>query len=360
MLSNLVVNKASGPDEISHRMLRETSTSLCRPLAILFNRSIQESNYPNNWKIANVMPLFKKGDKSSPSNYRAISLISCVGKVMERVVFKHIYNYLKDNSLIYKHQSGFLPNHSTVYQLIDIYNQITKAFDEKKSTCMVFCDISKAFDRVWHRGLLFKLRQNGISGVLVNWVSSYLQNRSQRVFVGSTLSDEKQINAGVPQGSVLGPLLFLIYVNDIAAQLLSITRLFADDSSLAISTSNISHMEDVLNADLCKLTQWSKKWLVNFNPAKTEVMFFSLVNTDRPTLYFDNTRLNFVEHHKHLGLIYSENGSWHQHISSIVSSASKVLGSMKKLKFKLRRITLNQIYTSYLRPLLEYASVVWG
>ncbi len=118
-------------------------------------------------------------------------------------------------------------------------------------------------------------------------------------------------------------------------------------------------MEDVLNADLCKLTQWSKKWLVNFNPAKTEVMFFSLVNTDRPTLYFDNTRLNFVEHHKHLGLIYSENGSWHQHISSIVSSASKVLGSMKKMKFKLRRITLNQIYTSYLRPLLEYASVVW-
>ncbi len=189
-------------------MLKETSKSLCKPLCILFNRSIQENIYPNCWKQANVMPLFKKGEKSTPSNYRPISLISCVGKVMERVVFKHMYNYLKDHSLIYKNQSGFLPGHSTVYQLMDIYNQICKAFDEKKSTCMVFCDISKAFDRVWHRGLLFKLSQHGISGNILNWINSYLHNRSQKVFVGSHFSENRLIHAGVPQGSVLGPLLF--------------------------------------------------------------------------------------------------------------------------------------------------------
>ncbi len=146
-----MINKASGPDEISHKMLKETSKTICLPLSIVFNRSIQEASYPNCWKKANVMPLFKKGNRDMPANYRPISLISCVGKVMERVVFKHVYNHLIANNLIYKNQSGFLPGHSTVFQLIDIYNQICKAFDDRKSTCIVFCDISKAFDRVWHR-----------------------------------------------------------------------------------------------------------------------------------------------------------------------------------------------------------------
>ena len=188
---------------------------------------------------------------------------------MERVIFKHIYNHLHMNSLIFRNQSGFLPNHSTVFQLIDIYDQICRAFDEKKSTCIVFCDISKAFDRVWHRGLLFKLRQYGISGNLINWITNYLSNRIQRVLINSFSSESQTLNAGVPQGSVLGPLFFLVYVNDIADSLLSITRLFADDSSLAVSSHNIADMETTLNNDLNIITNWSKQWLVNFNPSKT-------------------------------------------------------------------------------------------
>ena len=359
ILLNLNVNKATGPDEISHRMLKETHSTICQPLCILFNRSMQENSYPNCWKLANVMPLFKKGDHDTPSNYRPISLISCVGKVMERVIFKHMYNFFHTNDLIFRNQSGFLPNHSTVFQLIDIYDQICRAFDEKKSTCIVFCDISKAFDRVWHRGLLFKLRQYGISGNLINWISNYLSNRSQRVFINSSFSETSILNAGVPQGSVLGPLLFLIYVNDIADSLLSTTRLFADDSSLAVSSQNIVDMETILNTDLSSITQWSKQWLVNFNPSKTEVMFFTLAQRDRPSLYFEDTPLSFVDHHKHLGLTFSHDGSWHSHIENIVNSASKVLGSMRMLKFKLKRQSLNQIYVSYLRPIIEYASLVW-
>ncbi len=160
---------------------------------------------------------------------------------------------------------------------------------------------------MWHRGLLFKLRQNGISGNLANWLSSYLHNRSQKVFVGSTFSEEKGINAGVPQGSVLCPLLFLIYVNDIAHSLLSTTRLFADDSSLAVSSSEVNHIETTLNTDLNIITEWSKQWLVQFNPAKTEVMLFSLSNLPIPVLYFQNSQLNLVHHHKHLGLTLSDN-----------------------------------------------------
>ncbi len=147
---------------------------------------------------------------------------------MERVIFKHLFNHLSINDLIYKQQSGFLPGLSTVYQLIDIYNQICKAIDEKQHTCIVFCDISKAFDRVWHAGLLFKLKQNGVEASLYNWIKSYLSSRQQRVFVGSAFSENKLINAGVPQGSVLDPLLFRIYVNDITDRLISTARLFAD------------------------------------------------------------------------------------------------------------------------------------
>ncbi len=224
---------------------------------------------------------------------------------------------------------------------------------------MVFCDISKAFDRVWHRGLLHKIRQYGISGNLASWLSNYLANRSQKVFVGTSYSETKQVKAGVPQGSVLGPLLFLIYVNDIADTLISTTRLFADDSSLAVSSSDTHIMETTINSDLNLMSAWAKQWLVTFNPLKTEVMYFSLSNAIPPDLFFENTRLNYVENHKHLGVTLGQDGSWHKHISNTLTSASKVLGSMKMLKFKVTRKTLNTIYISYLRPILEYSAILW-
>ncbi len=229
----------------------------------------------------------------------------------------------------------------------------------RKSIRVSFSVIYKSFDRVWHDGLFFKLQENGIDGILYNWIKDYLSFRSQRVFVGPSYSESKHISAGVPQGSVLGPLLFLIYVNDIADKLLSITRLFADDSSLAVSSTDINTIENTLNHDLKELTEWSNQWLVNFNPSKTDVMFFTLSHCNQPNLAFNNVQLTFVEHHKHLGLTLSNDGTWHEHIANIISSSSKILGSMKMLKFKLKRKTLNQIYISYMRPLLEYAAIVW-
>ena len=169
---------------------------------------------------------------------------------MERVLYKHIYNHLIDNNLIYAKQSGFLNGHSTVYQLIDLFDQMAKSIDSRKNTCIVFCDISKAFDRVWHKGLIFKLKQNGIDDNLLDWIESYLTNRSQKTFVGTSYSQSKNLTAGVPQGSVLGPLFFLVFVNDIVNKLLSTTRLFADDTSIALTTSNISDLEGTINHDL--------------------------------------------------------------------------------------------------------------
>ena len=261
-------NKAVGPDCISHKVLKNAKCNIAKPLCCLFNRSLQNGIFPKMWKTALVIPLFKKGEKHSPGNYRPITLLSCLGKLMERCVYKYLYNYLISNLLLYANQSGFLTGHSTFYQLIDIYHQIVQSFDKKTNTCIVFCDISKAFDRVWHRGLLFKMQQIGTQGNLLRWLNSYLCNRQQQVLVGQSRSRLNNINSGVLQGSVLGPLMFLIYVNDITENLLSITRLFADDTSLSCTATNVNDLEGIINHDLNIISNWSKQWLVSFNPLK--------------------------------------------------------------------------------------------
>ena len=161
LVGSLNPNKATGPDEISNKMLKAVAKEISIPLNILFNRSFMEGKFSDIRKISNVIPLPKKGDSSDPSNFRPVSLFSNISKIQERIVFKHIYNFLMENDLLYKYQSGFLPNHSTTYQLIDIYHHICQTYDNNQFSCMVFCDVSKTFDRVWHKGLIFKLN---------NWV----------------------------------------------------------------------------------------------------------------------------------------------------------------------------------------------
>ena len=191
------------------RLLKEGATVLSQHMSDIFNCSLSKSYFPDKWKAANVIPVYKKGEKTDPSNYRPISLLSCVSKVFEKCVFKHFYNYLNTNSLITSVQSGFTPGDSAVYQLIDLYDQFARALDNGKEVIAIFCDISKAFDRVWHTGLLFKLRRMGVDGPLLSWFQSYLDGRVQRVALEGNFSNYKTVKAGVPQGSILGPLLFL-------------------------------------------------------------------------------------------------------------------------------------------------------
>ena len=308
-------------------MLKRVSKTVAKPLCIIFNRSLQEGIFPDKWKQGNLVPIFKKGEKSIPSNYRPVSLLSNLGKIQERIIFKHLYKHLYSNNLLFKYQSGFRTGHSTTYQLIDIFHHICQSFDAKQHCCMIFCDISKAFDKVWHRGLLYKLRQNGIKGKLLTWISNYLTDRKQKVQISSATSPLLTVNAGVPQGSVLGPLLFLVYVNDIAENLLSLVRLFADDSSLFFSATSLKDIEGIINHDLAFIASWAKTWLVDFNPIKTVAMLFSLRPVDYlPTFIFDNTNISFVDNHKHLGVTFSCNGQWKTHIDNILNSAYKTLG----------------------------------
>ena len=362
ILNLLKVNKAIGPDGISHRMLKYTSKTISVPLTKLFNLSLEQNIYPCKLygKLIMLCLFTKKKDKSEAANYRPVSLISCVRKAFERVIFKHVYNHIADNNLLYKYQSGFLPGHSTVHHLIEIIHHTCLALENYETSCHIFCDISKAFDRVWHRGLILKLEKYGITGNLLTWFQNYLTMRNQMVFVNGVYSSKKFISAGVPQGSVLGPLLFLIYINDISDDLTGMARLFADDTSLCFSSASMAEIEFVLNNNLEKISNWANKWLITFNALKTEVMLISNVFHDYNFEFkLNNSSLEIVDVHKHLGVYISSDNKWNKHIEFFIVSASKQIAYLRKLKYILPKETLNKLYCTYIRPLLEYVSEVW-
>ena len=361
VLESLQLGKSSGPDGINNRILKELSSPLSRPLSNLFNYSMSKGIFPDIWKEANVSPLFKKDDPSSVSNYRPISLLNTIGKVMEKIVHKHMFNFFLDQHAITSLQSGFVPGDSTVNQLVDIYNTFCKALDDGKEVRAIFCDVSKAFDRVWHKGLLYKLKHKGIDETLLQWLASYLSNRKQRVVIPGACSEWVAITAGVPQGSILGPLLFLIYINDIVEDIHSNIRLFADDTSLYLIVNEPYVAAMQLNSDLTKIHLWAERWLVKFNPAKSESILISRKTNKpyHPPLKMNDIPIKEVTSHKHLGIFFSNDGTWHQHIDYITSKAWTRLNIMRKLKFILDRQSLEIIYTSFIRPVLEYADVVW-
>ena len=361
VLQSLPLGKASGPDAINNRVLRELSNELCNPLCYLFNKSLSTGSFPKAWKEAHVCAVFKKGDPAIASNYRPISLLSNLDKVLERLVFKRVYNFFLDNNFLTAFQSGFIPGDSTVNQLTYIYNSFCKALDEGKEIRAVFFDISKAFDRVWHRGLLAKLEGAGISGPLLHWFSEYLSHRKQRVVLPGVQSDWAEIKAGVPQGSILGPLLFLVYINDIVSNIQSNIRLFADDTSLYLIVEHANTAADTLNADIQSISDWAQTWLVSFNPLKTESLLISrkLNKVSHPTLTMLNQDISEVQSHKHLGVFLSNDGSWNSHIDYIKSKAWPRVNIMRKLKFVLDRKSLEKIYFCFVRPILEYADIAW-
>ena len=208
--------KASGPDTFNNIILKELAKPLSFPLSDLFNAYLIKGQVPALWKQANVTPIHKKNDSSDITNYTPILLLSTVGKVLDKIVHKYVFNFLMDHEVITIFQSGFISGDSTVNQLVDIYNSFCNSIDEGKEVHAIFCDISKAFDRVWHKGLLYKLQAVGLTDHLLQWFTDYLNNRKQRVVLPGVFSHWTDLKADVPQGSILGPLLFLIYINDIA------------------------------------------------------------------------------------------------------------------------------------------------
>ena len=362
-LSTLDSSKPPGPDGVTPRILKQINTSISKPLVSLFNKSLKLRCLPNIWKKANVTPVFKgKGDPDMVNNYRPISLTSTICKIMEKIIFKYLFNFMKDNEILTKYQSGFQPNDSTVNQLVEIYNSIISNLDKGKDVRFVFCDISKAFDKVWHKGLLFKLEKYGISGNLLKWLENYLDDRVQRVVLDGFHSSFKPVNAGVPQGSVLGPFLFLLYINDLSENLVNNIRLFADDTSLfVIVDNNINAAALSLTSDLDIINTWANTWAVEFNPNKTFNLNFSRSSRTHPPVHFGNTGniINESEIHRHLGLLFQADAKWSSHITYVHDKACSRLNLLRMVKHVLDRTTLIKIYFAFIRPILEYASIVW-
>ena len=361
ILKTLDTSKAMGPDLINARILKEASRELSIPLCMLFNTSLQSNIFPSQWKIANVVPVFKKNDPQKVNNYRPISLLCIISKVFEKCIYKYLHNFILDNNLLSPHQSGFRKGDSTINQLLFLYNEFSHALDEGKEVRTVFFDISKAFDRVWHKGLLFKIESLRIKGNLLLWVKSYLSGRKQRVVINGKQSTVLELKAGVPQGSILGPLFFLIFINDIVNDIGCRFKLFADDTSLYIIIEHPDAAAQILNEDLEKVRNWSKTWLVSFNPQKTETLLISRKanQTFHPPLYFDGIPIQEVTNHKHLGLIFNNTCHWGQHIDYIVDKACKKLNILRSLKFDLDRLTLQIMYFSFIRPVLEYGDIIF-
>ena len=340
-------------------MLKEAGDSITPSLTQLINLSLTLRKVPQSWKMAQVVPIHKKNSTADPNNYRPVSILPTISKLAEKIVFKHVFNYFREHNLLTSHQSC-VPGDSTVNQLAYLYNEFSAALDQKKDVQIVYCDIRKAFDKVWHAGIIFKLEQLGITGPLLDWFINYLSDRQQRVGIKGQHSEWAHVTAGVPQGSVLGPLLFMVYINDLVDNVQCDIKLYADDTTLYIATDDLDEGNRLLNTDLQTISDWSKQWLVTFCPKKTEFMHMTLKKRDQfQSPLFDGQPLKIVESHKHLGVTLTSTLSWSEHINSVVQSSSRSIDVMKKLKHTLDRKTLETIYMSFVRPKLEYASIIW-
>jgi hypothetical protein len=333
-LASIQTNKATGPDNISARLLKTLSEVLVKPIQILFKQSMEQDTFPRCWKQANLTPIYKKRERHLMNNYRPVSLLPILGKLLEKMVYKHTFNHVKD--FINPNQSGFLPNHSTLSQLLHLYHNILESLDGREEYFILFCDISKAFDRTSHRAIINKLTKLGINGSLLNWYKNYLSLRQQRVVVEGMCSSWRDIKAGIPQGSVLGPLLFLIFMNDLGDEANHDIYLFADDAIHTHASHNLIASQPNIQTDIDEILRWGDKWAVTYNETKTEYMIVSRnIQPSIINLNMRNNPIRQVQIHKHLGLLMNHKATWHDHIKSIINKANRRLGILKKLKYTL-------------------------
>ena len=366
ILRTLNVNKAHGPDDISVNMIKLCENELVIPLKLIFKNILETGIFPDQWKKANVTPVHKKDDKQLIKNYRPISLLPVFAKVYERIIFNNLYNYFIHNNLITNNQSGFRPGDSVTNQLLYLVHEIHKSFDsiDNIEVRSVYLDMSKAFDKVWHEGLIYKLEQNGISENLLKLLKSYLSKRKQRVVVNGMASDWGNINSGIPQGSVLGTLLFLIYINDLENGIKSSIKFFADDTSLFSIVNNPITSAENINNDLKLISRWATQWKMSFNPDPTkpaeEIIFSHRRHpVDHPPIYFNNVKVKQVKEHKHLGLILDSKLTFESHVNEKLAKARKGIGIIKYISAYVPIKTLDQIYKMYVRPHLDFCDVIY-
>ena len=358
-LSLLKPNKASGPDAIPPWFLKEYADEIAPILTEIYQDSIECGTVPSRWKSANVCGIFKKGKKSDPSNYRPISLTCIASKVLEHIVHSHVMKHFDYHNVLTDCQHGFRSKRSTELQIILTIHDIASSLQQNKSIHAAVLDFTKAFDKVPHQRLLKKLEHYGIRGNLLSWMESFLTKRVQTVVCEGATSSASPVTSGVPQGTVLGPLLFLTYINDLPNGLTSKVKLFADDTLLygmVVDDSDCDKLQD----DLSKLEHWQHLWQMEFNPSKCNIICISTKQKPPKRKYtFCGSVLEQVDSTSYLGITINSKLKWSHHISSISSNASKSLGLIRRNLWNCPRKVRETAYTSIVRPKLEYASASW-
>ena len=352
--------KATGPDMIPARLLKECAEELAPILAIIYNKSIQTGIVPDDWKKSNVSAVFKKGQRYDPANYRPVSLTCLCCKTLEHIIVSSVMKHVDSHKILTDCQHGFRARRSCETQLVTLTHDLASSLDSGIQTDMVVLDFSKAFDRVPHQRLMRKLHHYGIRGSTHHWIASFLSGRTQRVVVEGSSSDSAPVVSGVPQGSVLGPLLFLLFINDLPDNITSNTGLFADD---CIVYRQIYSPEDcrVLQDDLDNLARWESKWGMAFYPQKCSVL--SITRSRSPIKFTYKLKghvLELQESTKYLGVDVQSSLSWKHHIDRISKKSNSMLGFLRRNLRSCSEDTKANAYFSMVRSNLEYCSSVWS
>ena len=367
-IDRLNAHKSAGADKIHPQVIKKCRQVFATILSPIFQESFKCGVVPFSWKEANITPIFKKGQRPSPANYRPVSLTAVPCKIMERMLRDVMLKHLMANNLVVPEQHGFVLSKSCVTNLLETVDTISHSIDKGNIVILILLDFAKAFDKVCHSSLIVKLETYGFDNSIINWVRDFLTNRKQRVVIGDNSSDWKLVTSGVPQGSVLAPLLFVIFINDMPKVVNHIIKLFADDSKLI---GIIKNQDDVnlLQMDLDNLVKWANDWRMMFHPDKCKAMSFdrSKKGNSFDTTLSMETSIQGTRHilessvvERDLGILITPNLKFEAHAEHAAAKASSVMGQLKRTFNYWTKHTFKILFSTYVRPHLEYAATVWS
>uniref|UniRef100_A0A3B3H5U1 Reverse transcriptase domain-containing protein n=1 Tax=Oryzias latipes TaxID=8090 RepID=A0A3B3H5U1_ORYLA len=349
-------------NDIDMSLIKNTIEFIVEPLTHIFNMSFREGIFPNNMKIAKIIPIFKNGDRHIFTNYRPISLLSQFSKILEKPFVKRMNNFIGKFNLLHEDQYGFRARRSTSMAIMHLVDHISSSIEKKKFTVGVFVDLQKAFDTLNHTMLLSRLQKYGFRGIAYSWLESYLINRCQYVYFNNEKSDMCPVTCGVPQGSLLGPILFILYINDLCkvSDLLNCV-LYADDTTLYLSGDNLEKLLSDITKELSIIKQWFDSNKLSLNQNKTKYIILGYRKRENIfELKIEDVVLERVNEIKFLGVILNHTLSWKPHITYILSKLSKSLAILHKVKYFLNTVTLYILYCSFMIPYLTYCLEIWG
>ncbi len=366
-IQSLSNNKATGVDNMCVKLLKLSTDAIIAPLTYLINVSLASGTFPKSWKSARICPVFKGGNNSEPCNFRPISILPILSKIIERAVFDQLYPHLDSHSMLHEAQSGFRPRFSTASALMNVTEDWLNAIDNGHYVGIVLLDLQKAFDTVNHSILIKKLFDYGMSINVINWFKSYLNDRSHVTIINGVKSNERQAICGIPQGSILGPLLFILYINDLPNYVSNVkVSMYADDTALYYNSNDIDDIVVKMNKDLENIRQWLIRNKLSLNVKKTDFMIIGssqklnrIANSDI-NIHINGERIQRVNECKHLGVIIDDTLTWSKHITHITKKIAPGLFYLRKSKNIIPYDMQCTLYNAIIAPHFNYCNVVWG